>query len=115
MDFKKHEIKHMKRAIKIAAKARGNSSPNPLVGCVLVKSGKVIATGYHKKAGLPHAEAEALAKAGSKARGATAFVTLEPCSHTGRTAPLALLPAFAKASASAWRRQADDARVRAWT
>ena len=59
----------MKTALELAVKAQGHTSPNPLVGCVLVKSGRVIGEGYHKKAGLPHAEIEALKQAGSKAKG----------------------------------------------
>ncbi len=77
----------MRRALSLAARAWGHTSPNPLVGAVLVKSGRVIAEGYHRRAGLPHAEVEALRRAGHRARGATLYVTLEPCAHQGRTGP----------------------------
>lgn len=78
----------MKYALKLAQKAKGNTSPNPMVGCVILdKDGRLIARGYHAKAGTPHAEAVALQKAGERARGGTLVVTLEPCSHFGRTPP----------------------------
>ncbi len=77
----------MRRALDLARKAEGQTSPNPMVGAVIVKSRKVIAEGYHKKAGLPHAEMVALRKAGSKAKGATLYVSLEPCCHHGKTPP----------------------------
>ncbi len=77
----------MTMALELAAKARGRTSPNPMVGAVIVKDGKVIGTGYHKKAGTPHAEVYALREAGDTAKGATMYVTLEPCSHFGRTPP----------------------------
>lgn len=79
--------KYMRIAIGLAKRAEGMTSPNPVVGAVIVKSGKIIGGGYHRKAGLPHAEIEALKAAGPKARGATMFVTLEPCDHFGRTPP----------------------------
>lgn len=78
---------YMKRAVELAKKAEGLTSPNPIVGAVLVKDGRIIGEGYHKKAGLPHAEVEAIKKAGKKCRGATLYVTLEPCSTYGRTPP----------------------------
>ena len=77
----------MRRALSEARKGLGRTSPNPCVGAVIVKDGEIIATGYHKKAGGPHAEIIALQKAGSRATGATMYVTLEPCNHTGRTPP----------------------------
>jgi len=77
----------MKIALKEALKARGKTSPNPMVGAVVVKNGRIIAKGFHKKAGLPHAEIIALDKAGSLAKGSTLYVTLEPCAHFGRTPP----------------------------
>ena len=81
--------KFMKRALDLAVKAIGRTSPNPLVGCVIVKDEQIIGEGYHLQAGTPHAEVHALAAAGEQARGATAYVTLEPCSHFGRTPPCA--------------------------
>lgn len=82
------EEKYMRMALELAAKARGYTSPNPLVGCVIVDAaGAVVGQGYHHKAGEAHAEVNALADAGPKAQGATAYVTLEPCSHYGRTGP----------------------------
>jgi diaminohydroxyphosphoribosylaminopyrimidine deaminase/5-amino-6-(5-phosphoribosylamino)uracil reductase len=78
---------YMNRAWELALKGWGRTSPNPMVGAVLVKSGKVIAEGYHHFCGGDHAEVDALKKAGSKARGAALYVTLEPCGHTGRTPP----------------------------
>jgi diaminohydroxyphosphoribosylaminopyrimidine deaminase/5-amino-6-(5-phosphoribosylamino)uracil reductase len=81
--------KFMREAIRLASQAVGKTHPNPAVGCVLVKSGRIIARGWHRRAGLPHAEIEALRalKNISAARGATAYVTLEPCSTHGRTPP----------------------------
>lgn len=76
---------YMARALELAARGQYSTSPNPCVGCVLVKDGVVLAEGYHRRAGGPHAEADALAKAGPAARGATAYVSLEPCNHHGRT------------------------------
>lgn len=77
----------MRQALKEARKGYGRTSPNPCVGAVIVKENEIIARGYHKKAGSPHAEVEALNKAGAAARGAEMYVTLEPCNHTGRTPP----------------------------
>lgn len=79
----------MNYALQLAARAAGRTSPNPLVGCVIVKDQKIIGEGYHHKAGTPHAEVHALRQAGIDAKGATAYVTLEPCSHFGRTPPCA--------------------------
>ncbi|MDA8228633.1 MAG: bifunctional diaminohydroxyphosphoribosylaminopyrimidine deaminase/5-amino-6-(5-phosphoribosylamino)uracil reductase RibD [Desulfitobacterium hafniense] len=79
----------MQRALDLAKKATGRTSPNPLVGCVIVRDGKVVGEGYHLKAGTPHAEVHALNEAGELAKGATAYVSLEPCSHYGRTPPCA--------------------------
>ncbi|NMH65763.1 bifunctional diaminohydroxyphosphoribosylaminopyrimidine deaminase/5-amino-6-(5-phosphoribosylamino)uracil reductase RibD [Shewanella salipaludis] len=80
----------MSRAIRLAAKGRYTTRPNPNVGCVLVKDGRILGEGFHHRAGEPHAEVHALRMAGEAARGATAYVTLEPCSHYGRTPPCAL-------------------------
>ncbi len=75
------------RAIDLADRGRGRTSPNPTVGCVLVRDGRVVGEGWHGAAGADHAEVVALADAGSDARGATAYVSLEPCAHRGRTGP----------------------------
>lgn len=78
----------MREALRLARKGMGRTSPNPTVGCVVVRQGRVIARGYHRKAGEPHAEAEALAELGGRGkRGDTLYVTLEPCNHHGRTPP----------------------------
>lgn len=79
----------MKKALSLAKLALGYTSPNPAVGCVIVKDGEIVGTGYHRKAGTPHAEVWALREAGEKAKGATVYVTLEPCAHYGRTPPCA--------------------------
>ena len=79
----------MARALWLAERALYTTDPNPRVGCVLVSDGHIVGEGFHARAGQPHAERHALAAAGEKARGATAYVTLEPCSHTGRTGPCA--------------------------
>ena len=77
----------MAQALRLAAKARGRTSPNPMVGAVVERNGRVLASGWHQKAGEPHAEAIALRKAGKAAKGATLYVTLEPCSHTNKRTP----------------------------
>ncbi|MGW6689802.1 bifunctional diaminohydroxyphosphoribosylaminopyrimidine deaminase/5-amino-6-(5-phosphoribosylamino)uracil reductase RibD [Streptomyces sp. NPDC054961] len=80
----------MARAIELAARGTGSTSPNPVVGCVITDaSGAVVGEGWHERAGGPHAEVHALRAAGPAARGGTAYVTLEPCNHTGRTGPCA--------------------------
>ncbi|MFH1678518.1 MAG: bifunctional diaminohydroxyphosphoribosylaminopyrimidine deaminase/5-amino-6-(5-phosphoribosylamino)uracil reductase RibD, partial [Candidatus Omnitrophota bacterium] len=84
---KKNHQYYMNLAIRHALRAEGKTFPNPLVGALVVRNGQVIARGYHKKAGLPHAEIIALSLAGKRALGATLYVTLEPCSHFGRTPP----------------------------
>ena len=80
---------YMARAIQLARRGQWTTTPNPNVGCVVVKDGEIVGEGWHQKAGGPHAEVHALAMAGEKAKGATAYVTLEPCSHYGRTPPCA--------------------------
>jgi diaminohydroxyphosphoribosylaminopyrimidine deaminase/5-amino-6-(5-phosphoribosylamino)uracil reductase len=90
MSVSDHERTAMRRALALAVTAGVPLGPNPRVGCVLIDAeGRTITEGYHRGAGSPHAEAEALARAGTAARGATAVVTLEPCNHTGRTGPCA--------------------------
>lgn len=78
---------YLARALALAERGRGTTSPNPVVGCVIVRDGVVVGEGWHERAGGPHAEVVALTAAGEAARGATAYVTLEPCDHTGRTPP----------------------------
>jgi diaminohydroxyphosphoribosylaminopyrimidine deaminase/5-amino-6-(5-phosphoribosylamino)uracil reductase len=79
----------MRRALELAEQASGLTSPNPLVGAVIVREGVVVGEGFHRGAGEAHAEVDALSAAGARARGATLFVTLEPCAHWGRTPPCA--------------------------
>ncbi|GAB4572164.1 MAG: bifunctional diaminohydroxyphosphoribosylaminopyrimidine deaminase/5-amino-6-(5-phosphoribosylamino)uracil reductase RibD [Rhodothalassiaceae bacterium] len=83
------DLRHMRHALHLAARGLGQVAPNPAVGCILVRDGIVIARGSTEPGGRPHAEAVALEKAGQRARGATAYVTLEPCAHSGRTPPCA--------------------------
>jgi diaminohydroxyphosphoribosylaminopyrimidine deaminase/5-amino-6-(5-phosphoribosylamino)uracil reductase len=80
---------YMARALRLAARGLNTATPNPRVGCVIVRCGQVVGEGWHHRAGEPHAEAHALQAAGDAALGATAYVTLEPCSHHGRTPPCA--------------------------
>ena len=87
--FSEDDKRYMARAIELAKKGRFTTTPNPNVGCVLVKNNKIIGEGFHQLAGQGHAEVNALAMAGENAKGATAYVTLEPCSHYGRTPPCA--------------------------
>jgi diaminohydroxyphosphoribosylaminopyrimidine deaminase / 5-amino-6-(5-phosphoribosylamino)uracil reductase len=88
----------MGRALALAARGLDTTTPNPRVGCVIVKDGALVGTGWHERAGLPHAEVLALKDAGERARGATLYVNLEPCSHHGRTPPCveAIVPAGIK-------------------
>ena len=98
------DIKFMRRALELAQMAEGDTSPNPMVGAVIVDGdGNIVGEGYHHKAGQPHAEINALAVAGDKAKGAAVYVTLEPCSHYGRTGPCceALIKAGVKRVVSA--------------
>ena len=96
MEIPAQDAAHMARAVELAGRGHGTTSPNPVVGCVVLDAaGQVAGEGFHAYAGGPHAEVAALAQAGERARGGTAYVTLEPCDHTGRTGPcsLALLDA----------------------
>lgn len=79
----------MRRALELAARGEYTARPNPCVGCVLVRDGEIVGEGFHLRAGGPHAEVEALRMAGERARGATAYLNLEPCAHHGRTPPCA--------------------------
>jgi diaminohydroxyphosphoribosylaminopyrimidine deaminase/5-amino-6-(5-phosphoribosylamino)uracil reductase len=89
MSFTAEDHAMMARALQLAERALFTTSPNPRVGCVIVKDGQIVGEGYHIEAGTPHAEVHALAMAGKAAQGATVYVTLEPCSHFGRTPPCA--------------------------
>jgi len=82
-----HHQQMMQRCLQLAQQAAGFTTPNPLVGCVIERDGEIVGEGYHPKAGEPHAEVFALKAAGDKAKGATAYVSLEPCNHFGRTPP----------------------------
>lgn len=82
-----HDIRFMQRALELARKGIGLASPNPTVGCVIVNDGQIVGEGFHQYDWRDHAEVVALKTAGEKTRGATAYVTLEPCNHTGRTGP----------------------------
>jgi len=77
----------MQRALGLAKKGMGTTSPNPIVGCILVKNGEIVGEGFHRKAGEAHAEIIALESAGQRAKGAELYLTLEPCSHYGKTPP----------------------------
>nr|WP_255416752.1 bifunctional diaminohydroxyphosphoribosylaminopyrimidine deaminase/5-amino-6-(5-phosphoribosylamino)uracil reductase RibD [Thiohalobacter thiocyanaticus] len=81
------DIRFMSRALQLARRGLYTTDPNPRVGCVVVRDGRIVGEGWHERAGGPHAEVHALRAAGERARGATAYVTLEPCSHHGRTPP----------------------------
>jgi diaminohydroxyphosphoribosylaminopyrimidine deaminase/5-amino-6-(5-phosphoribosylamino)uracil reductase len=87
--FTAQDHAHMARALRLAERGLFTTMPNPRVGCVLVRDGEVVGEGWHERAGEPHAEVHALRAAGEQARGATAYVSLEPCSHHGRTPPCA--------------------------
>jgi len=86
--FDDEDLRFMKRALRLAQKGLWTTTPNPRVGCVITRDGKILGEGYHRVAGGPHAEIEALRQI-EDAKGATVYVTLEPCSHYGRTPPCA--------------------------
>uniref|UniRef100_UPI004057BF99 bifunctional diaminohydroxyphosphoribosylaminopyrimidine deaminase/5-amino-6-(5-phosphoribosylamino)uracil reductase RibD n=1 Tax=Candidatus Electronema sp. TaxID=2698783 RepID=UPI004057BF99 len=81
------DLRFMRQALELAKKGLGRTAPNPCVGAVIVRAGQLVGSGWHKKAGTPHAEIHAIAEAGAACDGATLYVTLEPCNHTGRTPP----------------------------
>lgn len=85
--MRKNHLYFMKLAMQLALKGQGKTSPNPLVGALVVKNGNIIGKGFHEKCGLAHAEAVAIKQAGKNCKGATLYVTLEPCAHFGRTPP----------------------------
>lgn len=87
MNFSVFDYECMAKALQLARKGLATTHPNPRVGCVIARDGQVVGAGWHRKAGEPHAEVHALREAGDKAAGGTAYVTLEPCSHAGRTPP----------------------------
>src|SRR5271156_4956239 len=82
-----HSTRFMEHALALARKGIGLASPNPMVGCVIVREGQIVGEGFHQYEWRDHAEIVALKSAGDKSRGATLYVTLEPCNHTGRTGP----------------------------
>ena len=96
--FDPADHRHMARALALAERGRYSADPNPRVGCVIVREGEVVGEGWHRRAGDDHAEIEALRSGGECVRGGTVYLTLEPCSHTGRTGPCA--PELAKAGLS---------------
>ena len=85
--FSSDDHRFMAQALRLAERGLYSASPNPRVGCVIVRDGQVVGEGWHERAGTPHAEIHALQQAGERMRGATVYVTLEPCSHHGRTPP----------------------------
>jgi diaminohydroxyphosphoribosylaminopyrimidine deaminase/5-amino-6-(5-phosphoribosylamino)uracil reductase len=96
--WRESDARHLERAFELAERGRYGVSPNPMVGAVLVRGGRVVGEGFHRRAGGPHAEVTALRRAGSRARGADLYLTLEPCVHQGRTPPCA--PAVAASGVS---------------
>ena len=110
--MKDDDVAHMRAALALARRGLGNTWPNPAVGCVIVQGGRVVGRGWTAPGGRPHAETQALAEAGEAARGATAYVTLEPCSHHGKTPPCADALVAAGVARGAWSRCGDpDPRV----
>ncbi len=105
------DIRYMRHALRLGAQGVGRTWPNPSVGCVLVKDGQIVGAARTADTGRPHAETEALAQAGERAKGATAYVTLEPCAHTGKTPPC--VDALIKAGVArvVMAAQDEDARV----
>ncbi|MGB3918203.1 MAG: bifunctional diaminohydroxyphosphoribosylaminopyrimidine deaminase/5-amino-6-(5-phosphoribosylamino)uracil reductase RibD, partial [Thiothrix litoralis] len=89
MNFTPDDHRYMARALQLARRGLYTTQPNPRVGCVIVRDGQIVGEGWHERVGEPHAEVHALRMAGEAARGAAAYVTLEPCSHYGRTPPCA--------------------------
>jgi diaminohydroxyphosphoribosylaminopyrimidine deaminase/5-amino-6-(5-phosphoribosylamino)uracil reductase len=87
LDWSSLDIWHMRRALELAAQGQGTVEPNPMAGCVIARGAEIIGEGWHRRFGGPHAEIEALKIAGARARGATMYVTLEPCCHFGKTPP----------------------------
>ena len=87
MNSTRQDREYMTRALALAGRALFTTTPNPRVGCVIVRDGEIVGEGWHEAAGMPHAEVNALLHAGARANGATAYVTLEPCNHHGRTPP----------------------------
>lgn len=87
MNSSLQDREYMTRALELAGRALFTTTPNPRVGCVIVRDGEIVGEGWHEAAGMPHAEVNALLHAGARANGATAYVTLEPCNHHGRTPP----------------------------
>src|SRR5262245_8678240 len=102
----------MSRALALAERGLFTTTPNPRVGCVIVRDGAVVGEGFHERAGGPHAETNALGAAGARAEGATAYVTLEPCSHHGRTPPCADALIAAKVRRGDRRSESEGGRRR---
>lgn len=88
-DFSSDDCRYMARALQLARRGWYTAHPNPVVGCVIARRGRIVGEGYHHRAGLPHAEVNALERAGDQATGGIAYITLEPCNHQGRTGPCA--------------------------
>ena len=103
--FSPDDHRYMAQALRLAEHGLYTTTPNPRVGCVIVNAGKVTGQGWHERAGMPHAEINALKSAGKNARSATAYITLEPCNHCGQTGPCsdALIEAGVKRVVAAMR------------